>query len=61
MTTMTEPDQVNWRLDEHRIEGGWFGGEFPRLWPPRCACGCRPLRWSPCVLPCCLGPGEDQP
>lgn len=43
-----------WRQDEHRVEGGWFGGEFPRLWPPRCGCGCTSERWSPCVLACCV-------
>lgn len=54
----TEPDQLNWRLDEHRIEGGWFGGEFPRLWPPRPSY--QDDRWSPCVLPCCLDLKEER-
>lgn len=31
-----EPNPVEqWRIDEHHIEGGWYGGEWPRLWPPR--------------------------
>lgn len=34
---MTEQVE-QWRLDEHDIEGGWCGCEYPRLWPPRCHC-----------------------
>lgn len=34
------PDHVRtvteqWRIDEHEIDGGWCGCEYPRLWPPR--------------------------
>ena len=30
------PESVeSWREDEARIDGGYSGNEYPRLWPPR--------------------------
>lgn len=30
-----EEEEINWRLNERDIDGGFSGCEFPRLWPPR--------------------------